>query len=84
MEHHVKGHGVGTFYYCSPQWDLSNGLLRDPKGDHMEKLLPLEANIPTYHFWVQNIISVSSSMVMFRVHHIWRNGGGPFPYSSPQ
>lgn len=50
----------------------------------MKKLHPQEADLPTYQFRVQNTLGVSSSKVMFRVHHILRNGIGPFHYFCSQ
>ena len=63
----AKGSLLGPFYYCTPQRDLSNGLLSDPNEDHMQKLRPWEFDIPTYHFGAHKIVGVSSSRVLFRV-----------------
>ena len=51
----------------SPRWDLSNGLLNDPNGDHMQKLWPGEVGIPTYHFGAHKNVGVSSSRILFKV-----------------
>jgi hypothetical protein len=63
----VEGSVLGPFYYCTPRKDLSNGLSSDPNKDHMQKLLPQEVGIPTYHFGAHKTVGVSSSRVLFRV-----------------
>ena len=61
-----KVYRLGLFHYCTPRWDLSNGLSSNPNGDHMQKLCPQEVGIPTYHFGARKIVGISSSRVMFR------------------
>lgn len=58
---------MGSFHYCTPRRDLSNGLSSDPNGDHMQKLRPWEVGIPTYYFGARKTVDVSSSRVLFRV-----------------
>ena len=54
-------------HHSTPRRDLSNGLLNDPNGDHMQKLCPQEVGLQIYHFGVNKIVGVSSSRVVFRV-----------------
>ena len=63
----VNGFFLGPFHYCTPQQDLSNNLLNDPNGDHMQKLRPQEVGIPTYHLGARKIVGVSYSRVLYRV-----------------
>ena len=50
----------------------------------MNKFHTLEDDLPTYHSSVHKIVGISSSRVLFMVHHSQRNGGGPLHYSTPR
>ena len=65
--HNIQRNGVGPSNYFSPLEELSNGLLSDPNGYHMQMLRPQEVDVPTYHFMVHKIVEISSCRVMFRV-----------------
>jgi hypothetical protein len=82
--HYSLRNGIEPIYYFSPWWALSNILPSDPNGDHMQKLCHREYDVPTYHIWVNKIIGVSSSRVMFRVHHIKIHCVIPFLYCNTQ
>lgn len=73
-------HGVGPFLYCVSWWDLSNGFLKNINGDCMQRLLPKEVYVPTFHLWVHKTIGISSTMAMLRVYYSWRHGVWPFYY----
>ena len=49
----------------------------------MKRLYLHEVDVPTYNFGVQKTISISSTRVMFRVHHILHHGEVPFQYLDP-
>ena len=57
------------FFYFYPRPYLSNYLLRNPNEDHMHMLHARDVDVPTYHFKVHKIVHVSSSRVIFIVHH---------------
>ena len=80
--HYTWRHGVCPFHCSSPQWDLLSDLSRNPNGDRMQKLCPMEVDIATYHIEVPKIIGVLSSRVMFRVHDSWSDHVVPFNYFS--
>ena len=63
----ANGSSLGPIRYCTPQRDVSNGLLRNLNEDHMQKLCPREVDIPTYHFEARITVGVSSSRVLFGV-----------------
>ena len=70
MVNYSQRHCVDPFHCCTPQGHISNGLLSDPNVGCMETLYPKRVAVPTYHFRVQKIVSVSSFRMIFRVHHI--------------
>lgn len=76
-------HGVRNFNYCFLEWDLSNRLLNNPNGNHMQNIHPWGVYVPTYHFWVKKTIDVSYTTIVFRVDHTRRLGVGPFYYFTP-
>jgi hypothetical protein len=78
--HLSESNSVCTFNHCVPWWYLSNGLLRAPNIDHMQKIHPREVDIPLYHLRVHNTICVSSSRVIFMLHSSWRHYLGPYYY----
>ena len=40
MVHHIQIHGLFSFLYGTPLWDLSDDLSSDPNHDDMQTLLP--------------------------------------------
>lgn len=38
--HNTQRNGVVSSHYFTPRWDLSNGLLSNPNGYHMQMLCP--------------------------------------------
>ena len=50
-------HGVGHFKCCAISHNISNGLSSYPNGDHMQKLSPMEFDLPTYQFGVDITIA---------------------------
>jgi hypothetical protein len=77
-------HGVGSFHYFTPQWDITDDLSSDLDGDYMQKIHPREVDVPTYHFEVNKNVIILSDMVMFRVHHGLKHVLFPFHYFTPR
>jgi hypothetical protein len=50
----------------------------------MQKLHPLEFDVPTYHFAIDKIIAIASPRVIFIIHHRKMNGVWNLHYFTPQ